>query len=113
MTTEPLPDSWIEVLDEDELDDDTMTAAEVGGITVLLAKVAGTVHAYVDACPHAGTSLTEDGDLDDEVIVCGGHGWEFDVATGRCLDPDDARLTLVPVRVTGSGRIAVAPPEEG
>ena len=103
--------TWVEVLDEDELDDDDMTAADAGGTTVLLARVAGTVYAYVDACPHAGTSLTQDGDLDEDVIVCGGHGWEFDAVTGRCQDPDDHGLTPVQVRVTDGGRIAVLPPE--
>jgi toluene monooxygenase system ferredoxin subunit len=103
--------TWVEVLDDDELDDDDMTAADAGGTTLLLARVAGTVHAYLDACPHQGTSLTGDGDLEDDLIVCGGHGWEFDAATGRCLDPDDQCLTPVPVRVTAGGRIAVEPPE--
>lgn len=103
--------TWIEVLDDGELADDDMTAADAGGTTVLLARVAGVVRAYVDVCPHAGTSLSQDGDLDEDLIVCGGHGWEFDAATGRCLDPDDCGLTPVPVRITEDGRIAVEPPE--
>ena len=104
--------TWVEVLDDDALEDDDMAAAQAGGATVLLARFAGTVYAYLDTCPHAGTSLSEDGDLDEDLIVCGGHGWEFDVTTGRCQDPDDACLTPVPVRITETGRIAVEAPGE-
>ncbi len=59
----------------------------IGGIDIGLFKVGSEVHAMENRCPHAGDPLS-DGLLEGPVIVCAGHGWEFDVRTGH--RPDDA-----------------------
>jgi nitrite reductase/ring-hydroxylating ferredoxin subunit len=48
-------------------------------------------------CPHEDVDLTG-GELDGGAITCPGHGYEFDLRTGRCTH--DARLVLPRYRVT-------------
>lgn len=67
----------------------------------------GRAFAYVNSCPHVGTSLdlwpneflSEDG----SIIVCSTHGALFEPATGDCIAGPCAgdRLTPLPVRMEG------------
>jgi UDP-MurNAc hydroxylase len=43
-------------------------------------------------CPHLGADLARFGDVDDGVLTCQLHGWQFDVDSGKCLTSDDAFL---------------------
>lgn len=43
-------------------------------------------------CPHLGGDLARFGEVDDGVLTCTLHGWRFELATGRCLTADRARL---------------------
>ena len=79
------------------------SSSRVGGreIGVLADPVTGDVHAVRNRCPHHGAPLCR-GTLrtrlegapggyalsDRRVLACPWHGWEFDLANGRCLDDD-------------------------
>lgn len=65
-----------------ELPRDRGLCVELGGCQIGLYRVDGAVHAMEDACPHAGYPLHE-GLLEGSVVTCSGHGWEYDVVTGR------------------------------
>jgi UDP-MurNAc hydroxylase len=43
-------------------------------------------------CPHLGADLARFGVVEDGVLTCKLHGWEFDLATGTCLTGDDHKL---------------------
>jgi nitrite reductase/ring-hydroxylating ferredoxin subunit len=79
---------------------------ELDGKMVGLFNVAGTYHALHNRCPHmagalcegpvSGTALPTDSysfeyGREGELIRCGWHGWEFEIATGRCLVDDRLR----------------------
>jgi nitrite reductase/ring-hydroxylating ferredoxin subunit len=57
---------------------------EIGGRTVVLFRVDGTVHAFDNACPHEGNPLVE-GEIVGPMLTCVYHGWRFDLETGACL----------------------------
>ena len=62
---------------------------------------AGGGHFYATGptCPHEDGPLSE-GWLEAGTVVCPWHGFDFDLATGRCnVDPDLA-VPVYPVRVT-------------
>lgn len=48
-------------------------------------------------CPHLEGDLSRFGRVDDGILTCQLHGWQFDLATGRCLTADDRRLLTRPV----------------
>ncbi len=47
-------------------------------------------------CPHLKADLAQFGEVEDGVLTCRMHGWQFDLATGRCLTSDDRRLHSIP-----------------
>jgi nitrite reductase/ring-hydroxylating ferredoxin subunit len=71
---------------------------ETSGAGLVLVRKDGSITAFEDRCPHAHWPLSE-GELKDGVLQCAGHGWEFDVQTGRCLTVPGCFLKLLPVVV--------------
>ena len=78
---------------------------DVGGRSVGVFNVGGRFYALHNRCPHrggalclgpvTGTALPTDDyryeyGRDGEIIRCAWHGWEFEIASGRCLV--DARM---------------------
>ena len=47
-------------------------------------------------CPHLKADLERFGEVEDGVLTCRMHGWQFDLETGHCLTSDDRRLHSVP-----------------
>jgi UDP-MurNAc hydroxylase len=50
-------------------------------------------------CPHLKADLARFGVVEDGILTCTLHGWQFELATGRCLTSDDRRLFSEPVEV--------------
>lgn len=80
-----------------------------------IVNVDGSYHAYVNRCPHAGTSLdtwaneflTEDG----RHLICSTHGAIFEQHTGLCVEGPcpGARLEILPVERVGSRLVVRCP----
>jgi UDP-MurNAc hydroxylase len=45
-------------------------------------------------CPHRRADLSIFGAVDDGVLTCALHGWQFDLETGACLTADDRHLRV-------------------
>ncbi|HEU0199338.1 MAG TPA: Rieske 2Fe-2S domain-containing protein [Burkholderiaceae bacterium] len=90
--------SFRPVLQEDALWDGEMMPVNVDGVAVLLVRIDGAVHAYRDACAHKGMPLSR-GSLARGVLTCSVHHWQYDAATGGGINPANARLCRLPVRV--------------
>jgi len=87
-----------------------LVAADVGGTHVLLVKIDDVVHAYANRCAHLGVALSE-GSLAGRVLTCSAHHWQYDVVTGRGVNPDSACLSRFPVKIEG-GAVFVEVPDE-
>jgi UDP-MurNAc hydroxylase len=48
-------------------------------------------------CPHLKADLARFGEVEDGILTCTLHGWQFELATGRCLTSDDRRLFSEPL----------------
>jgi len=82
-----------------EIPAETGLCVRVAGRELGLYRVGERVYAMQNDCPHAGYPLHE-GSLDGSVVYCAGHGWPFDVITGRPPDvADGAPLDRFAVRV--------------
>ncbi len=88
----------------------------VGRIEIGLFNVGGEVHAYRNACPHAGAPVclgrVSGTPLPSKVyeyiygregciLRCPWHGWEFDLTTGEHIVDPGTRLKEVPVEAGG------------
>jgi toluene monooxygenase system ferredoxin subunit len=91
----------------DELWEGEMMAVEIAGQVVLLVNVDGSIRAYADSCPHLRTRLSQ-GSLRRNVLTCATHGWEFNVNTGRGINPETACLQSFAVKVE-DGDILIDP----
>lgn len=40
-------------------------------------------------CPHLGADLSQTGTVQNGVLTCNQHGWQFDLKSGRCLTTSD------------------------
>ena len=91
-----------------------MATFEVEGRDVLLVHLpGGVVRAIQAVCPHQAQSLA-DGELEGCKLTCRSHRWEFDVATGKSINPEGEELRVFPVRVEGNEvwvDVAGAPPD--
>lgn len=83
-----------------ELPFDSLVRVDQEGANLVVIRSEGQVFAYQDRCPHAFWPLSR-GSLAGNVLECPGHGWEFDVQTGRCLNAPAYCLTPVAVTVKG------------
>lgn len=66
---------------------------------VLVANLGDRFAASQSICPHEDVSLGG-GDLEGSRVICPGHGYDFDLLTGRCGHDPALRLRRFPVTVT-------------
>lgn len=72
----------------------------VRGRPVALANVDGEFFAVDDNCSHEECSLGSEGFLDGTTIICGCHGSQFDVASGKVLSlPAPTDIKTYPVKI--------------
>jgi nitrite reductase (NADH) small subunit len=51
-----------------------------------------------NTCPHEGGSL-ESGDVENDVVSCPYHHWEFNLRTGECVNAMPARVKSYPAEI--------------
>lgn len=62
-----------------------------------------------NACPHASGNLAG-GSVEDGIVTCPWHQWEFDLNTGVCTHSPAARVMRYPARVE-NGMVIVDLPD--
>ena len=43
-------------------------------------------------CPHLRADLERFGEVENGILTCTLHGWQYELATGKCLTSDDRKL---------------------
>lgn len=99
-------DEFVELIEADQLWDGEMESFDVGPVEVLLLKFNGTIRAYDGICPHQSFSLVE-GELEDGVLTCRAHEWQFDALTGVSINPTGSCLRAHEARVNPAGMVEV------
>ena len=104
---------WIAVAELSEMTRRKRKQVDVNGVAVALFLVGNDVYALADACIHKQRSLSR-GVLLHGCIVCPGHQWEFDPATGyeatqeRYQPSYDVRVEDGVISVATSPRLTTA-----
>jgi nitrite reductase (NADH) small subunit len=109
--------SWHDVGSLSDLERDGHVVARVGGREVGVVAGNGELYGVRNRCPHHGGPLClgtvenrlvgRPGAYDlsgGTVLRCPWHGWEFDPATGACVDDPSLRVAVYPVK-TEDGRV--------
>lgn len=86
----------------DDVWEGDMAGFEVAGHPIVLVyPIGGKMTAIQGHCPHQRTLLA-DGDFDGhKVLTCSAHVWQFDVTTGKGVNPEDCELARYPIKVEG------------
>lgn len=84
-----------------ELTLDSPFRVKRAGVPIVVILTESGIYAYKDVCPHALWPLSK-GAVSAGVLKCPGHGWEFRVETGRCLNVPAYCLNVVSVTVEGN-----------
>ncbi len=83
---------WVEVAALRDLARRGRTLVTVGDERIGLFMIDGTVYALRDVCVHKQRSLTK-GTILRGRVICPGHQWAFDPATGRADGQDRCQPT--------------------
>jgi nitrite reductase/ring-hydroxylating ferredoxin subunit/uncharacterized membrane protein len=78
-------DRFTPVMAEADLPENTPRRAEVEGVSVVLVRQNGRIHALAETCAHLGGPLAE-GTIEGDSIVCPWHGSRYALDSGRVLD---------------------------
>jgi len=73
---------------------------EAQGVAVCLARIGGELAALDNWCPHRQGPLGQ-GWVENGLVVCPWHSWQFDAKTGVAEYPEGERVAVFPVRLEG------------
>ncbi len=105
---------WHRLCPVEDVPPGTVTGRQVGASgqdrdrVCVAAGDDGLVVAMLDRCPHRDVSLSN-GVVRDGTVVCPGHFWRFDLATGERTDKPDQSVQLYPTRIVDGWVEALVP----
>jgi nitrite reductase/ring-hydroxylating ferredoxin subunit len=81
---------------------DELRSFAVEGVTwpVIVTYVERELVAVASVCPHEDVSLVS-GHLEGHALICSGHGYGFDLRTGRCTHDPALELRRYPITLVG------------
>jgi len=80
----------------------SLKRVRVGKDDVVVANVNGTLYAITASCTHRGGPLDE-GELRGSLVICPWHGGQFDLATGKAINPPPTKDAIpFEVKIDGS-----------
>lgn len=92
--------NFVKVASVEKIVPGTARQVDARGKALAVYNVDGEFHCTDGVCPHRGGPLGE-GDLQDTIVTCPWHGWEYDVTTGAGRTNPSANLTCFAVQVEG------------
>lgn len=90
----------IKVASLSEISPGNSKVVSVADKTVALFNVENSIFAIENTCPHRGGPLGE-GMLEDSIITCPWHGWQFNVKDGSSPVIPGAKINTIKVILKG------------
>ena len=92
---------WYKVLDDEKLlHESRVMTVSAGTHDICLTRFEGKICALDNKCPHQGGPLGE-GSIENGLLRCPWHGWDYHPCTGKVPGYDDA-VPSYPVKVEGT-----------
>ena len=112
MSKEKQSLSWHKVLDsQKDLPEGRVTSVSAGHTNICLTHYQGKFCGLDNRCPHQGGPLGE-GSIENGLLRCPWHGWDFDPHTGQSPGGHDDSIVTFPVEVREDGVFVGVPQEE-
>jgi len=83
---------------EDDFRSGQRKVVDINGKFVAVLYCDGVFVAFENVCPHKQGNVGE-GEIEDCIITCPRHGWQFDVKTGEGKTMPNSRLNMFPVTI--------------
>jgi nitrite reductase/ring-hydroxylating ferredoxin subunit len=77
------------------------------GRAIVVNRIGEDFAAYPAVCPHQSGPLDQ-ADLEQSIVRCPWHGYEFDVFTGNCVSGHSCRLSQLPVVTVSDGVLSLS-----
>ncbi|MEH2323322.1 MAG: NifU family protein [Nostoc sp.] len=90
--------TWIKVATIDQLPEFNVLVVQFAGTSLILYRQGVTVTCYRNACSHLGSPL-EKGKVENGIITCPSHGFQYSLETGKCLTAPDISLQSYLVKI--------------
>ncbi|MBD2497469.1 NifU family protein [Nostoc sp. FACHB-280] len=101
--TTPFPPTittaWVRVATVEQIPDGGILASKVGGHSLILYRQGDRITCYRNACSHLASPL-DGGKVENGIITCPTHGFQYQLDTGKCLTAD-VPLHSYPVQIKG------------
>ena len=91
---------YIKVAKVNEMPTGTAREFHANGKVIALFNVEGRLFAVDNTCLHRGGPLGQ-GALEDKVVTCPWHGWQYDVTTGTLVSNQEIKVQTYEVKVEG------------
>ena len=89
---------FFDVCTLEELREEGRKVIDIKNQKIALFFLEGKVYAINAVCPHKGGPL-EEGELDDEEVICPWHSFMYNVKTGVCLNHPGFSVRTFKVKV--------------
>jgi nitrite reductase/ring-hydroxylating ferredoxin subunit/Fe-S cluster biogenesis protein NfuA len=90
--------AWVKVATIEQVPEFGILAVELAGNSLILYRQDAMVKCYHNACAHLGYPLKE-GKVENGIITCPSHGFQYRLETGECLTVPDVCLQSYPVKI--------------
>ncbi|MGQ0456034.1 MAG: NifU family protein [Hyphomicrobium sp.] len=93
--------SWHFATKLNEIPEGGVKAQVLNGEKIIFSRRGAIVTCFQNACAHLGLALDE-GEVENGVITCPYHGFQYDLSSGECLTAAAVQLQPHAVRVVGN-----------
>ncbi|MBN3927870.1 NifU family protein [Nostoc sp. NMS4] len=90
--------TWIKLATIDEVPEFSVLAVQLAGNSLILHRQGITVKCYRNACTHLGSALDQ-GKVENGILTCPSHGFQYKLETGECLTAPDVSLQSYQVKI--------------
>ncbi|MBW4616049.1 MAG: NifU family protein [Desmonostoc vinosum HA7617-LM4] len=96
----PLASTWIKVATLDQIPESGIVVKQIADNLLILYRQGVNVSCYRNACTHLASPLNT-GKVENGIITCPAHKFQYRLDTGECLTTPDIYLQSYPVKIKG------------
>ncbi|MBH8577622.1 NifU family protein [Nostocaceae cyanobacterium CENA369] len=92
--------TWVKIANIEQLLESNVFAVKVAGHSLILYRQGVNITCYPNACTHLASPL-DTGRVENGIITCPSHGFQYNLETGECLTAAEVPLQSYPVQIKG------------
>ncbi|WP_066380264.1 MULTISPECIES: NifU family protein [unclassified Anabaena] len=90
--------AWVRVATIDQVPESGILTVNFAGNSLILSRKGTNIVCYRNACSHLASPL-DSGKVENGILTCAEHGFQYRLETGECLTAPDMSLVSYPLQV--------------